>query len=244
MTATGLRPPRWERRKESRPAELLSAALDEFVERGFAATRLADVAARAGVSKGTLYLYYESKAELFKAVIRENIVPLIEEARGRIERAEGSSAQLLERFFVEWWERFGATKLAGIAKLVIAESGNFPEVARFFALEVAAQDRQLLTSIIERGMASGEFIAIDADAAAESWIAPLVLKAVMRHSLEACCPDTLAVEPGRLVRAHLSLVLAALRPSAGATPAAAKVPPAARPGVAPAVPVPHPGTTA
>lgn len=91
--------PRWERRKESRPAELLEAALDCFVERGFAATRLEDVASRAGVSKGTLYLYYEGKDDLFKAVIRSNALPLIEAFRQDIERSTLASAELLGRFF-------------------------------------------------------------------------------------------------------------------------------------------------
>ena len=70
--------PRWERRKQERPAELLAAALELFTERGYAATRLDDVARRAGVSKGTVYLYYSSKEELFKAVILEGLVPVLE----------------------------------------------------------------------------------------------------------------------------------------------------------------------
>lgn len=75
--------PRWERRKDARPQELLDAALALFVERGYAATRLDDVAARAGVSKGTLYLYFENKEELFKAVVRANLVSALAE-RGRL----------------------------------------------------------------------------------------------------------------------------------------------------------------
>ena len=87
------RAPRWERRKESRPAELIAAALDLFVERGFAATRLDEVAARAGVSKGTLYLYFDSKEDLFKAVIRETIVPLLSD----FQRSMDSRAQSIQR---------------------------------------------------------------------------------------------------------------------------------------------------
>ena len=67
------------RRKEARPSELLEAALELFVEKGFAATRLEDVASRAGVSKGTLYLYFENKDALFKAVVQEGIIPVIAE---------------------------------------------------------------------------------------------------------------------------------------------------------------------
>src|SRR4249920_3188746 len=87
--------PRWERRKDARPGELASAALELFVERGFAATRLDDVAKRAGVSKGTLYLYFDSKDDLFKAVVREGIVSRIVEFEDRMRAYQGSSADLM-----------------------------------------------------------------------------------------------------------------------------------------------------
>ncbi|RXM17509.1 TetR/AcrR family transcriptional regulator, partial [Citrobacter sp. AAK_AS5] len=85
------------------------AALELFVEKGFAATRLDDVAARAGVSKGTLYLYYASKEDLFKAVVRQNIVPLIEAFERDVAASSASSAELLDGFFRQWWTCFGAT---------------------------------------------------------------------------------------------------------------------------------------
>ena len=128
--------PRWERRKDARPQELLAAALDLFVERGYAATRLDEVAARAGVSKGTLYLYFENKEELFKAVVRENIVAALVDAEDLIAGFEGHSSVLLRKLVVSWWQRIGQTKLSGISKLMMAESGNFPDVARFYHEEV------------------------------------------------------------------------------------------------------------
>jgi hypothetical protein len=103
--------PRWERRKDARPQELLAAAIDLFVERGYAATRLEDVARRAGVSKGTLYLYYENKEELFKAVVRSSIVPVIGEAEDPpVAEFDGHSAELLRHLIHSWWQRLGATK--------------------------------------------------------------------------------------------------------------------------------------
>ena len=120
------------RRKSARPRELLDAALATFVERGFAAARPEEIALRAGVSKGTLYLYYASKEDLFKAVVRQNIVPLIEAFQRDVAESDASSSELLREFFVQWWTCFGATKLAGICKLVVGEAGNFPELARFF----------------------------------------------------------------------------------------------------------------
>jgi AcrR family transcriptional regulator len=84
--------PRWTRRKEARPQELLAAALELFVERGYAATRLDDVASRAGVTKGTLYLYFPSKEDLFFAMVRENLLPVLDEAQALIDGWAGSSA--------------------------------------------------------------------------------------------------------------------------------------------------------
>src|SRR6266498_3151717 len=94
-TESGSKPSRWRRMPEARPADILKAALDAFVENGFAATRLEDVAQRAGVSKGTLYLYFENKEALFKAAVRENILPYLERAEHRFETFRGSSRDLL-----------------------------------------------------------------------------------------------------------------------------------------------------
>src|ERR1700712_4520950 len=124
MQATQDTKPRWERRKDARPQELLAAALGQFVERGFAATRLEDVARCAGVSKGTLYLYFANKEELFKAVVREHIVHAIGEAEQEVAGSSGSSADLLRGILMNWWEQLGATELAGITKLMMAEANN------------------------------------------------------------------------------------------------------------------------
>ncbi len=131
-TETNIAKPRWERRKEARPAELVSAALQLFVEKGYAGTRLDDVAGRAGVSKGTLYLYFENKEELFKAVVRENIVARISQSADEVLHFDGTSAELLRRLITTWWDEYGSSTAGGIGKLMMAESGNFPEIARFF----------------------------------------------------------------------------------------------------------------
>jgi AcrR family transcriptional regulator len=209
-TLVSERPPRWERRKESRPAELLAAALDCFVERGFAATRLDDVAARAGVSKGTLYLYFAGKDELFMAVVRENIIPLIDEFRREVTLSSASSAELLRRFLRGWWDRVGETKLAGIAKLIVAEAGNFPDVARFFHDEVTLPNHQILAEIIERGIRTGEFRPVDTEATAQLLLAPLVLRAIWNHSIQPCCADICPVPNERMLAAHLDMVLCGL----------------------------------
>ncbi len=178
--------PRWERRKDARPQELLAAALDLFVERGYAAARLDDVAARAGVSKGTLYLYFENKEELFKAVVRENLVSALAEAEDQIERSSSNSRDLLRAFILNWWERVGKTKLSGISKLMMAESGNFPDVARFYHEEVISRCNALIVGILERGIARGEFRAVDTVNANLVIVAPIVMLMMWKHSFHSC----------------------------------------------------------
>ena len=116
--------PRWQRRKEARPAEIVAAALEVFVERGFAAAKLADVARRAGVTKGTLYLYFDSKEALFKAVVRETIVPVIAQGEALAQSFTGSARDLVERLVREYWRLVGETNLAGIPKLMMAEAAE------------------------------------------------------------------------------------------------------------------------
>jgi AcrR family transcriptional regulator len=178
--------PRWERRKDARPQELLAAALDLFVERGYAATRLDDVAANAGVSKGTLYLYFTNKEELFKAVVRENMLPVLTEAEQAIDHYEGHSADLFREFMLGWWERIGSTKLSGITKLMIAESGNFPEVTRFYHDEVISRSNILVIRMLERGIARGEFRHINTAHANRVICAPVIMLMMWKHSFNAC----------------------------------------------------------
>src|SRR5712692_3727817 len=112
--------PRWQRRKDARPGEIVAAALEVFGERGFAATKLADVARRAGVTKGTLYLYFDSKEALFKAVVRETIVPVIAQGEALAQSFTGSARELVEQLVREYWRMVGETAVAGIPKLMLA----------------------------------------------------------------------------------------------------------------------------
>jgi AcrR family transcriptional regulator len=185
--------PRWERRKDARPQELLNAALDLFVERGFAATRLDDVARAAGVSKGTLYLYFCSKEELFKAVVRESVVPHLGEAEGVMDHFTGDSEQLLRLMMKTWWDNIGNTKLSGLTKLMIAEAGNFPELARFYQEEVIDRGDKLVSKMLERGMERGEIRQVDLNIAPRILIAPMLMMMVWKHSQGVC-----KVEPEQL----------------------------------------------
>lgn len=174
------------RRKAARPAELTAAALELFVEKGYAATRLDDVAARAGVSKGTLYLYFDSKEALFKAVIQEGILPAIAEAEAMVAAYDGGAFDLLARLLAAWWATMGESRLAGIPKLMVAEARNFPEVAAFYYQEVLQRGRDLIGKALERGMASGEFRRMDVPTCIDVVIAPILMLLVWRHSLEVC----------------------------------------------------------
>lgn len=184
--------PRWARRKEARPQELLAAALEQFVARGFAATRLEDVARQAGVSKPTLYLYFANKEELFKAVVRANIVPMIGQAELAIGAYEGDSATLFREIMLGWWQRIGNTPLSGISKLMIAESGNFPALARFYQEEVIARGSAIIVRMLERGMARGEFRPANPRMIASVVVAPMLMLMLSKHSFNACQLQPLA----------------------------------------------------
>jgi AcrR family transcriptional regulator len=204
------KPIRWARRKESRPGELLAAALDSFVEYGFAATRLEDVAAKAGVSKGTLYLYFKNKEELFKAVLKESIVPLIEEFADEAKTSILCNDDLIRYFFNQWWVRFGSTKLAGICKLMTAEAGNFPELALFFQQEVIEKNNHLLLGLVKKGVADGDYLPKNYDVAVHIWMAPMVLHTIWSNSIGKCVP-ALKIPDEEYIAMHAEFVLTALK---------------------------------
>jgi AcrR family transcriptional regulator len=197
--------PRWERRKVSRPHELLCAALSLFIERGYAATRLDDVAARAGVSKGTLYLYFENKQELFKAVVREGIVPTIDEGEQLIDEYTGHSADLFREFMIGWWRNIGESNLAGINKLVMAEAGNFPEMAAFYFEEVIVRRNALIERLLERGIARGEFRVVDVASMRTVLVAPILMLMGWRHAFGACSGET--IDPKKYLDSFIDFAL-------------------------------------
>ena len=196
--------PRWSRRKEARPEEITAAALELFVERGYAATRLEDVAARAGVSKGTLYLYFTNKENLFKAVVREVLVARLAEFRSHIDSFKGTTMELIRIMMRAWWEQVGSTPISGIPKLVLAEARNFPEIARFYLDEVVRPGQETLTALIQRGVAHGEFRAVDPALTVNLLTAPLLLICLWRNSLEPCSAEP--IDAPALLEAHLDLL--------------------------------------
>ena len=198
--------------------ELLDAALDLFVERGFAATRSEDVAARAGVSKGTLYLYYPSKEELLKAVIRHNVVNQIAEGSEIVRQFEGNSAELLAMVLLLWWERIGETRASGIIKLMTSEVRNFPEVAQFYVDEVVTPSNQMLAQVIQRGVDRGEFRGVNVPEVVHALVGPLIFLVLNKHSLGACSISFL-LQPRLVITALIDMVLNGLVPRTAAPPA-------------------------
>lgn len=198
-------PPVRRRRKEARPREIIRAALETFAEKGFAATRLDDVAVRAGVGKGTLYLYFPSKEELLEAVVREALIPNIARAERLAASHAGSCEDLLRLIAELAARRIARSRLSAIPKLVLAEASNFPDLARFYLEEVISRGLALLGGIVRRGIERGEFRAVDAEHAARLLMAPLLFLALWRHSFARVAQGTL--DPIAFCRAHLDMAL-------------------------------------
>lgn len=209
---------RWRRRKEDRPGEIIAAALDCFAERGFAATRLDEVARRAGVTRGTLYLYFPSKEELFKAMVRQMIVPNIAQAETLVgESREPASVQLAR--ILERWAALAATPASAIPKLVLSEAGNFPDLARFYLEEVIHRGTGVIRRLLRIGIERGEFRPVDVDHAVSCVVAPMIMSMLWRHSFARF--EHRALDTAALCRAHFDLLSRGLAPGNGdAGPAA------------------------
>ena len=176
---------RWRRRKQARPAEIVEAALEVFAEKGFSAARIDDVAARAGISKGTLYLYFASKEELFKAVVRQALLPNLARVERMLAAHPGTAAERIATVIGQIGALLQSTRIGVIPKLVIAEAGNFPELARFYHEEVIRRGLGLLGGEIERGIARGEFRPVDPGDGARLLVAPVLLAAIWKTTFEA-----------------------------------------------------------
>ncbi len=198
-----------ERRKEARPGELIQAALELFVEKGFAATRSEEVAARAGVSKGTLFLYFQSKEDLLRAVITENLAGRFPEWNEEFEAFEGSTADMLRYCTQVWWERVGATPVSGLTKLMLSEGNNFPELAAFYQREVVMPGQALLRRILRRGIERGEFIAVEVDYAIHAVLAPMIFLFLVRHNA-SWIEEGLALDPQTYIATQTEIVIRGL----------------------------------
>jgi len=184
-----------------------------FVERGYAATPLDEVARRAGVAKATLYLYYANKLELFKAVVRHSLLPGIDEVARMHAKESVSARKELVDLLTAFVQRVADSPLSGIPKLVMSEAGNFPELARFYHDEVIQRVRVMVVEILARGAASGEFRRVDAESAWRVVISPLLLAIIWKHSFQAFEPEPLDLR--RHFASHLDLLFNGLAVETG-----------------------------
>ncbi|MBP6612470.1 MAG: TetR/AcrR family transcriptional regulator [Aquabacterium sp.] len=196
-----------QRRKAARPQELLEAGLRLFLCKGLAATRIEDVAREAGVSKGTLYLYYPSKDELFKAVVRHYLTEVIVEAGNLADVHDGPSAELLHQLASTWWLRVGSSEASGLVILLMNEAAAFPELAQFYMDEVLAPTHDLLRRVLERGMARGEFRALDITSVVYGMIAPVQFLILHKRCTSVCVATPIPLEPERFLGTQIDILL-------------------------------------
>jgi AcrR family transcriptional regulator len=186
------REPRWQRRPEDRPDEILAAALQVFSEQGYTRARLEDVAQRAGVSKGTLYCYFDSKEALFRATVRRHIVQRLTDFQAKHDIGDASPTDLVRSFIAAMWRTLMDDRLVDISGLMHRELSHFPELARFYSDEVILATRRTLDDIIRRGVERGEFRAVKHGFAARG-IQMLVVHAAQLQSFFATYdPDVLS----------------------------------------------------
>jgi len=199
---------RWRRRKEARPQEILEAALGVFAEKGFAAARLEEIAARAGVSKGTIYLYFESKEAVFRALIQDRLASRVGGMADMLPGYTGSSAELLADLIRTFGAVMSTSDLVVLPKMVVAEAGNFPELARVYREEVINRGLALIGDIIERGIKRGEFRNISRTHAARLVVGPLMIIAIWRTTFSKF--DDEPYDYLGLVDAHIETLLRGL----------------------------------
>lgn len=199
---------RWNRRKDARPQEILDAALNVFAGKGYAATRMDDVARRAGVTKGTIYLYFASKEDLFKSLVRAAIGGVLEQVTAYAAAHDGLARDLLVSVLRTIGAAMRTSDRIVLPKIVLAEAGNFPELVRFYRFEIVEQGIELFRGIVARGIAQGEFREVAPEHVARLCVAPLLLGALWRATFAAFDPTPYDIEA--LVETHIDVLLRGL----------------------------------
>jgi AcrR family transcriptional regulator len=200
--------PRWRRRKQARPQEILDAALACFAERGFAASRMDDIAERAGVTKGTIYLYFENKDAVFKALVRESIGAQLATVLENVRAYEGPSRELLRLILTVLGQFARTSDRVVLPKILIAEAGNFPELVRFYREEIIDKGLSVMSGAIARGIERGEFRNVNPQHAARLCIAPILLAIFWRTTFAQF--DAKPYDYQGFVETHLDVLLRGL----------------------------------
>jgi AcrR family transcriptional regulator len=200
--------PKWQRRAEDRPGEICAAALEVFAEKGFAAARLDDIAKRAGVSKGTLYLYFKDKEELFRAVVRDTVSPNLDTVRAGLLQADLPFAQIVRAFLPRFAELATRIPVGAVAKMVIGESGNFPELAKVWHDLVVGKAIETLSQLIERAQQRGEIKPGDPRLHAFSLLGAMMMGVIWQETLAPV--GGAPVDLDALARQHVETILSGL----------------------------------
>jgi AcrR family transcriptional regulator len=208
--------PRWRRRKDARPQEILEAALDCFSAKGFAATRMDDIAERAGVTKGTIYLYFQNKEAVFKALVRESIGVTVNDVLEQVRASQAPASDILRMMVVHIGGIMRTSDLVVLPKIILAEAGNFPELARFYREEIIDKGLRAVSGVIERGIARGEFRPVPAEFVARLLIAPALMVAVWRTTFAQF--DAKPFDNEGFLDTHLDILLRGLAPDGDASP--------------------------
>ncbi len=208
MPSEVLQSQRWKRRKAARPQEILDAAAGVFAAKGYAGTRMEDIARAAGVTKGTIYLYFESKEAVLKALVRESIGTTIDQVASYVRAFEGSTPDLLRFVLTAMGQFIVMSDRVALPKIVVAEAGNFPELARFYRAEIIDKGLGMMSEVIARGIERGEFRAVVPAHAARLCIAPLLLAAIWRTTFAQF--DTIPYDYQGLTETHIETLLRGL----------------------------------
>lgn len=174
--------PKFRRRKSERPAEIVQAALEVFAEKGFAAARLDEIAARAGVSKGAVYLYFETKEDVFRAVVEQAIAPNLAAVRAMAAAHPGPLSDLLRGVAGHIAGVIETAPLGGVLKMVVGEARNFPSLARVWHDDLVAQALGAMTDAIRAAQARGEVKPGDPRAYALQLISPMLMAVLWRET--------------------------------------------------------------
>jgi AcrR family transcriptional regulator len=170
--------PRYRRRKEDRPAEITDAAMAAFAEKGYAATRVEEVAKRAGVSKGLLYLYFKTKEDLFKAVIRNFVSPRLDALIGNIEDSNLTAEQFLRGPFLDFAKTVPNSPARILIRLMVAEGPKHPDLIAWYWENVVSKGLQAIRSVLEKGVRNGEFRHSALDDFPQLLISPILFSTV------------------------------------------------------------------
>ncbi len=199
--------PRFQRRKEDRPAEITKAALAAFAEKGYAATRVDEVAKRAGISKGLLYLYFKTKEDLFKAVIRSFLSPRIDALISNIEETELSAEDFLRGPFLAFARSLPKSPAKILVRLMIAEGPKHPDLIAWYWDNVVSRALAALRSLIERGVANGEFRVSALNEFPQLLVTPVLFSVVWLNIFQ---PHS-SLDTDRFIEAHVEMVLDSIK---------------------------------